>query len=91
MPPIMGAGAFMMLEMVEPAVTYPEIIKAAIIPAALYYTALLLTVYFYSRRIGAVAESEPISNEESIRGERWRGVVFFGSFMVLDCDVGPTA
>ena len=56
MPPIMGAGAFMMLEMVEPAVTYPEIIKAAIIPAALYYIALLLTVYFYAQRIDAGAE-----------------------------------
>ena len=36
MPPIMGAGAYMMLEMVEPAVTYVEIIKAALIPAILY-------------------------------------------------------
>ena len=41
MPPIMGAGAFMMLEMVEPAVTYPQIIKAAIIPALLYYLSLI--------------------------------------------------
>ncbi len=82
MPPIMGAGAFMMLEMVEPAVTYPEIIKAAIIPAALYYTALLLMVYFYSRRIGAVAETERSETNRSF-GERWRGVVFFGSFLVL--------
>ena len=82
MPPIMGAGAFMMLEMVEPAVTYPEIIRAAIIPAALYYTALLMMVYFYSRRIGAHAESERSESTSSF-GERWRGVVFFGSFLVL--------
>ena len=43
-PPIMGAGAYMMLEIVEPAVTYLQIIKAALIPAMLYYTALLLIV-----------------------------------------------
>ena len=49
-PPIMGAGAYMMLEIVEPAVTYLEIIKAALIPAILYYTALLLIVHFHARR-----------------------------------------
>ena len=53
MPPIMGAGAYMMLEMVEPAVTYVQIIQAALIPAILYYTALLLTVHFHAKRIGA--------------------------------------
>ena len=49
MPPIMGAGAYMMLEMVEPAVTYVQIIKAALLPAILYYTALLLTVHFHAK------------------------------------------
>ena len=57
MPPIMGAGAYMMLEMVQPAVNYLEIIKAALIPALLYYFALLMTVHFHSKRIGAAAES----------------------------------
>ena len=33
MPPVMGAGAYMMLEIIEPAVTYLEIIRAALIPA----------------------------------------------------------
>ena len=50
-PPIMGAGAYMMLEIVEPAVTYLEIIKAALLPAILYYTALLLIVHFYAKRM----------------------------------------
>lgn len=87
MPPIMGAGAFMMLEMVEPAVTYPEIIKAAIIPAALYYIALLLTVYFYARRIDAGTESGTmfVSKEDKTQrqGSVFQGIVFFGSFLVL--------
>ena len=83
MPPIMGAGAFMMLEMVEPTVTYPEIVKAAIIPAVLYYTALLLTVFFYSQRIGAGAE-EAIENDGKINsGSLFQGIVFFGAFLVL--------
>ena len=80
MPPIMGAGAYMMLEMVEPAVTYVEIIKAALIPAMLYYTALLMTVHFHAKRIGAVAESE-ITDDDSM--STYQGVVFFGSFVIL--------
>lgn len=83
MPPIMGAGAFMMLEMVEPAVTYPQIIKAAIIPALLYYTALLLTVYFYARRIDAGAEAGATDGKPNRTGSLFQGIVFFGSFLVL--------
>ena len=45
-PPIMGAAAYMMLEIVEPAVTYLEIIKAALLPAVLYYTGMLFMVHF---------------------------------------------
>ena len=49
-PPIMGAAAYMMLEIVQPSVTYLEIIRAALLPAILYYTALLLIVHFYAKR-----------------------------------------
>ena len=82
MPPIMGAGAYMMLELVEPAVTYVEIIKAALIPAILYYTALLLTVHFHSKRIGAEAESE-IESEPEGPMSAYQGFVFFGAFVIL--------
>ena len=82
MPPIMGAGAYMMLELVEPAVTYVEIIKAALIPAILYYTALLLTVHFHSKRIGAQAESE-IEPESESPMSAYQGFVFFGAFVIL--------
>ena len=82
MPPIMGAGAYMMLEMVQPTVTYLQIIKSALIPALLYYTALLLTVHFHSKRIGAesVLDNE---DDESTDFSAWQGVVFFGSFVIL--------
>jgi TRAP transporter 4TM/12TM fusion protein len=53
MPPIMGAGAYMMLEIITPPVTYLEILKAALIPAILFYLTLLLVVHLHSRRIGA--------------------------------------
>ena len=72
----------MMLEMVEPAVTYVQIIKAAVIPALLYYTALLLTVHFHAKRIGA----EPEAAEDADEGAKlspYQGFVFFGSFVIL--------
>ncbi len=82
MPPVMGAGAFMMLEMVDPPVTYPQIIKAAIIPALLYYTSLLLMVHFHAKRIGATAEKIPDQDDSQVT-DWYQGFVFFGSFAIL--------
>ena len=61
MPPVMGAGAYMMLEFVkrppgQPEVTFLEIAKSALIPALLYYFSLLMIVHFYAQRIGAGAQ-----------------------------------
>ena len=78
-PPIMGAGAYMMLEIVEPAVTYLEIIKAALVPAILYYAALLLIVHFHAKRIGASASDRDVQE----RPPRPQGLVFLVAFITL--------
>jgi TRAP transporter 4TM/12TM fusion protein len=78
-PPIMGAGAYMMLEIVEPAVTYLEIVKAAIVPAILYYTALLLIVHFHAKRIGASA----VDHDVAERPPKTQGIVFLVAFITL--------
>ncbi|MFP6904877.1 MAG: TRAP transporter fused permease subunit [Verrucomicrobiota bacterium] len=81
MPPIMGAGAYMMLEMVEPEVKFLEIIKAAIIPAVLYYVTLLLSVHFQAKKIGAEAGTW---NEEELETRHpFQGLVFFSAFVIL--------
>ena len=49
-PPVMGAGAYMMLELVDPPVRYAEVIRAAILPAILYYAALIAMVHLHARR-----------------------------------------
>ena len=83
-PPIMGAGAYMMLEIVEPAVTYLQIIKAALIPAILYYTALLLIVHFHAKRIGASAEVSQESIAEIPQSKTGiEGFVFLVAFVTL--------
>jgi TRAP transporter 4TM/12TM fusion protein len=74
-PPVMGAGAYMMLEIIDPPVTYLQILRAALIPAVLYYLSLFLIVHFYSRRIGLV---EQRAHDAKVEGGVWRfeGVVF---------------
>lgn len=80
-PPIMGAGAYMMLEIVAPPVTYLQIIKAALIPAILYYGALLLIVHFRAKLVGATAEmpSQQLDEKPSAA----QGLVFCAGFCVL--------
>ena len=53
MPPVMGAGAFIMSEVT--GVSYFEIVKAAAIPAVLYYVGLLAMVHFLALRAGVKA------------------------------------
>lgn len=48
MPPIMGTAAFLVAEYIE--VPYWSVVKAAIIPALLYFTAVLIAVDLYSLR-----------------------------------------
>ncbi len=49
-PPIMGAVAFIMAEFL--GVSYWEVVKAAALPAAVYFTAVLAMVHFRSYRMG---------------------------------------
>src|SRR5690606_27838552 len=49
-PPIMGASAFVMSEML--GVPYNEIILIAIVPAAFHYLAALTMVHLEARRLG---------------------------------------
>ena len=77
-PPVMGAGAYMMLEIVEPPVTYLQIIRAALIPAILYYLSLFLIVHLNAKRVAArgTEVQDPTPAETLGRGGRWPGVLF---------------
>ncbi len=50
MPPIMGAGAFLLAELTE--TSYFTIVKIAVVPALLYYLSVGLIVYFRAARFG---------------------------------------
>ena len=97
MPPVMGAGAYMMLEIVDPPVTYLEIIRAALIPAILYYLSLLLIVHFHARRMsiaaGGGAPAEPAAAASETGSTRAAGIVFFTALgsLILFLILGYTA
>jgi len=81
MPPVMGAVSFLMMAFL--GLPYVRIIQAAIIPALLFYLAILASVYFYSIRVGAtgVDRSEVPQMKEVIK--RREGLTFVLSFLTL--------
>lgn len=89
MPPIMGAAAYMMLEIVEPSVTYLEIIRAALLPAILYYTGMLCMVHFAAnaakdRRAHSSEEASPdAEKEKDDKLLTVQGGIFLAAFVTL--------
>lgn len=89
MPPIMGAAAYMMLEIVEPSVTYLEIIRAALLPAILYYTGMLCMVHFAAnaikdRRTHSSDEANPDEKKEKDQKLLTvQGGIFLAAFLTL--------
>jgi TRAP transporter 4TM/12TM fusion protein len=51
-PPIMGAAAFIMIEMTPPEIGYMEIIRAAALPAVLFFLAQFIVIHYESKRAG---------------------------------------
>ena len=69
MPPVMGAGAFVMSEMT--GIPYLEIIKVAAIPGILFFVSVGVMIYFESKKLGLrglPAEELPRSREVWRRG-----------------------
>ncbi len=49
MPPIMGAAAFIMAQIL--GISYVEVMAAALIPALLYYTSVFMSIHFHALRL----------------------------------------
>ncbi len=63
MPPIMGAGAFILATWTN--IPYVQVAAAAVIPAVLYYVALLAAIHFRAGRVGLMP-SERDSGEQVV-------------------------
>ncbi len=64
MPPVMGAVAFIMSDVV--GIPYFEVIKRAILPAVIYFTALFFAVDFRARKKG-IGGAEKITKEKFMK------------------------
>ena len=81
-PPIMGASAFVMTEML--GVPYNEIILIAIIPAAFHYLAILLMVHLESKRLGLAGMSaDKIPQLAQVLRRSWHLLVPLGVMVAL--------
>ena len=84
-PPVMGAGAYMMLEFVE-GLTFLEVAKAAVIPAVLYYFSIFMIVHFFALKLGGKATDEAATVQPKKMTKvlfTFEGLVFFGALVTL--------
>lgn len=71
MPPVMGAAAFLMLDCIGGGITYSDIIRAALIPALLYFVGIWFAVDFEARKHGLVGmKAEDIPSFKRLMIER---------------------
>jgi TRAP transporter 4TM/12TM fusion protein len=69
MPPIMGAAAFLMADMI--GVRYSQVVVSAIIPAILFFAGVLISVHVEARKIGLRGmDAADIPNVKTILLER---------------------
>ena len=64
-PPIMGAAAFVMAEFLN--INYFEILKAAIIPAILFYSGILFAVHFEAQKSNIKSSEVTINRREEFK------------------------
>lgn len=86
MPPIMGAAAFLVAEILQ--ISYWDVVKAAVIPALLYFVAILMTVDLYARR----HKIEGLRKEElPTLGRLLKRCYLFSPLVLLMILIGPMA
>ncbi|MEO4039984.1 TRAP transporter fused permease subunit [Hoeflea sp. CAU 1731] len=76
MPPVMGAAAFIMAEIV--GVPYASIMQAALIPALLFFTSLFFVVHLQARKNGI----EPLASDETDTESIWLILARGGQFII---------
>lgn len=67
MPPIMGAGGFIMAELT--GLPYSKIMLIAVFPAIMYFYSVYLMVHFYAKKNNIVGEKSEHSSMEILRSE----------------------
>jgi TRAP transporter 4TM/12TM fusion protein len=82
LPPIMGAAAFIMAEIV--GTPYVNVMKAALIPAVLYFACVLFVVHLQAKKNGIqVSQEVKEEDEPGFWKVLWNGLPFVVPFVVL--------
>jgi TRAP transporter 4TM/12TM fusion protein len=79
MPPIMGAGAFLMAEFTN--TSYLTIIKVALVPAIMYYITVLIFVHYEAQKFGL--KGQPKENLPKIMTVIKKGLHFIIPVLIL--------
>jgi TRAP transporter 4TM/12TM fusion protein len=82
LPPVMGSAAFIMAEIV--GTPYVNVMKAALLPALLFFVSILFVVHLQAKKNG-IAASKPtreVANEPLLK-TLWDGMPYIGPFVVL--------
>jgi TRAP transporter 4TM/12TM fusion protein len=77
-PPVMGAAAFLIAESLR--ISYYEVLQMAVLPAALYYLAIVVTVEAESRRLGL---RQPAADARSFVAVTRQGWYYFASLAAI--------
>lgn len=81
MPPVMGAAAFLMAELLQ--VSYAEVIIAALVPALLYYAALFILVDLEAAKRGIKAvDAHTIPRVHTVLRAGWHFILPFAVIIV---------
>ena len=82
LPPVMGSAAFIMAEIV--GTPYVNVMKAALLPALLFFVSILFVVHLQAKKNG-IAASKPTREvaNESLLKTLWDGLPYIGPFVVL--------
>ncbi|MBU2890701.1 TRAP transporter permease [Celeribacter halophilus] len=81
MPPVMGAAAFIMAEVV--GVSYTEIMATGLLPALLFFATAFIVVHLRAQRSGIEPQTEPSSDPRSTGRVLFDGMPFIITFGLL--------
>lgn len=81
MPPVMGAAAFIMAEIV--GVSYTEIMATGLLPALLFFGTAFVVVHLRAVRSGIEPVTTPTTDPRSTARVLWDGMPFIAAFALL--------
>lgn len=81
LPPIMGAAAFIMAEIV--GTPYLNVMKAALIPALLFFMSIMFVVHLQAKKNGIMPSVSDELDETPLLKTVWEGIPFLAPFALL--------